>query len=115
MALVIVGAGPAGLLAAIAASEKCRDIVIFNKNPNPGKKVAAVPFEDFFFSEMLPPPKMADRFGEKADFVAPVFAAFDYQDLIKLFKTFETRFQWSFSRQWTGRRRPEPHPERRSH
>jgi predicted Rossmann fold flavoprotein len=93
MSLVIVGAGPAGLLAAIAASEKSNNILLFNKNPNPGKKIAAVPFEDFFFSEKLPATKMAASFGEKADFVIPIFKSFGYPDLVKMFKKFDLNLE----------------------
>lgn len=89
MALVIVGGGPSGLLAAIGASERSNDIFLINKNPNPGKKIAAIPFEDFYFSEKLPPQKMAAQFGDKADFVIPIFKSFDYNELVKLFKQFD--------------------------
>jgi predicted Rossmann fold flavoprotein len=93
MPIVIVGAGPSGLAAALAASEKSNDIVLFNKNPQPGKKLSAVPLEDFYFSEKLPPKKMADHFSEKAAFVAPVFKSFGYTDLIKFFKKLQLELE----------------------
>ena len=86
MSIVIIGGGPSGLLAALASSEKSDDVVIFNKNPHPGKKISAVPLEDFYFSEKLPPKKMAEYFSPKADFVSPIFKSFGYSDLVKLFK-----------------------------
>ena len=84
--LTIVGAGPSGLLAALAASEKYSDITLFNKNPQPGKKISAIPAEDFYFSESLPPKKLALRFGEKANFVEPIFKEFSHEKLIKYLK-----------------------------
>lgn len=84
--LIIVGGGPSGLLAAIAASEKTNNIILLNKNPEIGKKIASVPFDDFFFSEKLSAKKMAEGFGEKSKFAVPVFKAFGYTELIKMFK-----------------------------
>lgn len=84
--LVIVGGGPSGLLAAIAASEKTENIILLNKNPEAGKKIASVPLDDFFFSEKLPAKKMAAGFGDKSEFVTPIFKAFGYLQLLKMFK-----------------------------
>jgi predicted Rossmann fold flavoprotein len=84
--LVIVGGGPAGLFAAIAASEKNNDVILLNKNPEAGKKIASVPLEDFFFSEKLPAKKMAAGFGDKAEFAALIFKSFGYLELLKIFK-----------------------------
>ena len=39
--LAIIGAGPAGLMAAITASQKCRDIILLEKNEFIGRKVLA--------------------------------------------------------------------------
>ena len=84
--LTIVGAGPSGLLAALAASEKFNNITLFNKNPRPGKKISAIPAEDLYFSESLPPKKMALKFGEKAEFVEPIFREFNHDKLTKYLK-----------------------------
>jgi len=84
--LVIIGGGPAGLFAAIAASEKNDNIVLLNKNPETGKKIASVPLDDFFFSEKLPAKKMAAGFGDKSEFVTPIFKAFGHLELRKIFR-----------------------------
>lgn len=84
--LTIIGAGPSGLIAALAASEKYKDVVLFNKNPQPGKKISAIPPDDFFFSENLSPKKMASMFGAKSDFVSHIFKSFCHAELAKLFR-----------------------------
>ncbi len=87
--IAVIGGGPSGLMAAItaASSERSgRPVILFNKNPNPGKKISAIPPDEFFFSEKLPAKKMAARFGNKSDFVAPIFKSFGYGDLVKMFK-----------------------------
>lgn len=84
--IAVVGGGPAGIMAAIAALEESKRVHIYNKNPWPGKKIAAIPQEEFYFSEKLSPAKMAQQFGDKAKFVGPILRAFSYTDLQKFFK-----------------------------
>ncbi|MCD6160921.1 MAG: aminoacetone oxidase family FAD-binding enzyme [candidate division Zixibacteria bacterium] len=84
--IIVIGGGPSGLLAAITASKNARQVILYNKNPWPGKKIAAVPSEELYFSEKLPPTKLASGFDDKSKFVAPIFKAFGYTDLIKLGK-----------------------------
>jgi predicted Rossmann fold flavoprotein len=93
MSIIVIGAGPSGLTAALAASEISNDIVLFNKNPEPGKKLAAIPRDDLFFSEKLTPKKMAEQFGQHAGFVSPIFKAFGHTDLARLFKKIDLELQ----------------------
>ncbi|MCP4583367.1 MAG: aminoacetone oxidase family FAD-binding enzyme [candidate division Zixibacteria bacterium] len=84
--IAIIGGGPSGMMAAIVASKNNDNVIIFNKNPLPGKKISAVPAEDFYYSEKLPVKKMAAKFKDKSNFVSPIFKAFGYTDLVKMFK-----------------------------
>lgn len=86
--VIVVGGGPAGLVAALTASQDNVPVVLFNKNPWPGKKVAAIPPDEFIFTEKLPPTRMAAKFGEKAPFVEPFLKNFSYQDMVRLLKRF---------------------------
>lgn len=84
--IAVVGGGPAGVMAAIAALEESKRVIVYNKNPWPGKKIAAIPPEEFIISEKLPPNKMAALFGDKAKFVSPALKMFTYSDLMSFFK-----------------------------
>jgi predicted Rossmann fold flavoprotein len=84
--IIVIGSGPAGLMAAIAAAEESKKVILYNKNPWPGKKVAAIPAEEFCLTEKLTPAKMAARFGNKANFVGPIFRNYSYTDLLKFIK-----------------------------
>ncbi|NLI15564.1 MAG: aminoacetone oxidase family FAD-binding enzyme [candidate division Zixibacteria bacterium] len=84
--IAVVGGGPAGVMAAIAALEESKRVIVYNKNPWPGKKISAIPPEEFIISEKISPAKMALQFGEKAKFVNPILKAFTYSDLMSFFK-----------------------------
>lgn len=84
--IAVVGGGPAGVMAAIAALEESKRVIVYNKNPWPGKKIAAIPPEEFIISEKLPPNRMATQFGDKAKFVGPALKTFTYSDLMAFFK-----------------------------
>lgn len=73
------------MLAAATAAESA-PVTLFNKNPWPGKKVAAIPPDEFIFTEKLPPARMAARFGDKSAFVEPFLKNFSYADLVKFLK-----------------------------
>jgi len=84
--IIVVGGGPSGMLAAITAAESSKNVIVYSKNPYPGKKISAVPSQDLFFSVKQPARKLAANFKGKSDFVAPIFKTFGYIDLIRLFK-----------------------------
>ncbi len=73
------------MIAAATAAETAQ-VTLFNKNPWPGKKVAAIPPDEFIFTEKLPPSRMAAKFGDKSLFVEPFLREFTYADLVKFLK-----------------------------
>ncbi len=91
--IVVVGGGPSGLLAAISAAEGSKKVILYNKNPWPGKKVSTIPAEELILSEKLSPKVLASKFGSKSKFVAPIFKSFGYGDLAKLFKKLKLTLQ----------------------
>jgi len=86
--LAVVGAGPAGLLAAIAAAESRRapgtgtaravagGIVLLERLPRPGVKLLATGGGRCNLTNTLPPDEFPARFGRHGRFILPALAAF---------------------------------------
>jgi predicted Rossmann fold flavoprotein len=86
--LAVVGAGPAGLLAAIAAAESRRTpgtgtaravaggIVLLEQLPRPGVKLLATGGGRCNLTSTLPPDEFPARFGRHGRFILPALAAF---------------------------------------
>lgn len=83
--LIIIGAGPAGIMAAIAAAEKGKKVLLLDRNKSIGKKLLIsgagrcnltnnIPFEQFFENY------------HNGDFLRNVFAQFSNQDLMRFFE-----------------------------
>ncbi len=86
MKIIIIGAGPAGMAAAIAAAENPdNDVVVLEKNDIPGKKLLVsgsgrcnvtngIHIEEFF-----------SRYGGRDRFVKPALLSFTNRDLMQFF------------------------------
>jgi len=74
--LAVVGAGPAGLLAAIAAAERGRRVVLLEQLPRPGVKLLATGGGRCNLTHALPPDAFPARFGRHGRFIQPALAAF---------------------------------------
>jgi len=74
--VVVVGAGPAGLLAAIAAAERGRRVVLLEQLPRPGVKLLATGGGRCNLTNTLPPDEFPARFGRHGRFILPALAAF---------------------------------------
>ncbi|OGC96012.1 MAG: hypothetical protein A2W25_09735 [candidate division Zixibacteria bacterium RBG_16_53_22] len=77
----MIGGGPAGMTAAQTAAEHCDNIILFDKNPEPGKKLRSLSSGPLFISENLPDDKLARAFGDKEKFILPALNAFGLEDL----------------------------------
>jgi len=75
--VVVVGAGPAGLLAACAAAERGAQVLVFERQAEPGIKLAATGGGRCNFTNTLPPDDFIRRFGEQGRFAAPALRALD--------------------------------------
>lgn len=83
--IVVVGAGPAGMMAAIRAAQLKQEVVLIEKNPFPGKKLLLsgkgrcnltnICNLDFFLS----------RFSGNTQFLRNAFTRFFHQDLLNFF------------------------------
>jgi hypothetical protein len=80
--IVVIGGGPSGMTAAQTAIRQYDKVVLFDKNPEPGKKLHLLPARNLYVSEELPLEKIARAFGEKEEFVKPALKAFGAKELL---------------------------------
>jgi predicted Rossmann fold flavoprotein len=79
--IVVVGGGPSGMTAAQTAARFYNNVILFDKNPEPGKKLLSIPPGRIFISEELPSDKIAKAFGPKESFIRPALKAFGWKEL----------------------------------
>jgi hypothetical protein len=79
--IVVIGGGPAGMTAAQTAAANCNSVILFDKNPEPGKKLRSLSSGPLFISENLPREKIARAFGEKEKFIFPALKEFGPNEL----------------------------------
>ncbi|MCX5675726.1 MAG: NAD(P)/FAD-dependent oxidoreductase [Planctomycetota bacterium] len=75
--MLIVGAGPAGLMAAIAAAERGRRAVVLEQLQRPGAKLLASGGGRCNLANTLPAAEFMARFGRQGRFMQPALAAMD--------------------------------------
>ena len=79
--VAVVGAGPAGLMAAIAAAEADRRVVVLEQLDRPGAKLLASGGGRCNLTNTLPRDKFIARFGRQGRFMLPALAAMDSRAL----------------------------------
>ena len=79
--VAVVGAGPAGLMAAIAAAEAGRRVGVFEQLQRPGAKLLASGGGRCNLTNTLPREKFMARFGRQGRFMQPALAEFDSRAL----------------------------------
>lgn len=81
--IVIIGGGPSGIAAAHSAVHLYNNVLLFEKNPTPGKKLTALPSNQIYITEELTLDKTARAFGPKEEFVKTALKTFGWKDLDK--------------------------------
>ena len=79
--VAVVGGGPAGLMAAIAAAERGWKVVLLEQLDRPGVKLLATGGGRCNFTNTLPPDEFMRRFGRQGRFMQPALAAMDSRGL----------------------------------
>jgi len=74
-AVAVIGAGPAGLMAAIWAARSGVHVIVFEQLPEPGVRLLATGGGHCNFTNTLGTEDFVRRFGEKRRFVAPAIKA----------------------------------------
>jgi len=83
--VAVIGGGPAGLMAAIAAAERGRTVVLLEQLDRPGVKLLATGGGRCNLTNTLPPDEFMGRFGRHGRFMQPALAAMDSRGLRQFF------------------------------
>jgi len=84
--VAVIGAGPAGCMAAIQASKSGAKVVLLEKNKELGKKILLSGGGRCNFTNNTSPEEFIERFGKAGNFLRPALAVFSNQDVISFFK-----------------------------
>jgi predicted Rossmann fold flavoprotein len=83
--VVVIGGGPAGLMAAIAAAEAGRAVILLEQLDRPGAKLLASGGGRCNLANTLGPEEFMARFGRQGRFMQPALAALSSGDLRQFF------------------------------
>ncbi len=84
--IVIVGAGPSGMMAAIRASQLNQEVILFEKNSTPGRKLLLSGKGRCNLTNACILDLFLKRFAKDGEFLRGAFGKFFNQDLINFFK-----------------------------
>ena len=84
MTVLILGAGPAGLAAAIAAAESGAPVTVLERMPRAGLKLLATGGGRCNLTNTAPPEEFRQAFGRRGRFIDPALAALSPADLRRL-------------------------------
>lgn len=85
--IIVVGAGPAGIMAAISAAQFNRHVLLIERNDTLGKKILLTGKGRCNLSNISSLGIFVEKFGRQGAFLRSAFNAFFNQDLINFFKT----------------------------
>ena len=80
--IAVIGAGPAGLMAAEAAAAAGRSVVLFDAMPSPGRKFLMAGRGGLNLTHSEPYGRFLGRYGDAADKLAPMLDAFPPEALL---------------------------------
>ncbi len=85
--IIVVGAGPAGMMAAISAAESGAQVMLLEKNPSPGRKLLLTGKGRCNLTNTGCLEDVLERFSGRADFLRGAFGAFFNKDLMAFFES----------------------------
>jgi hypothetical protein len=85
--IVVVGAGPAGMMAAIRAGQLKQEVILVEKNPVPGKKLLLSGKGRCNLTNFCDLDSFLKRFSKSGQFLRDAFKNFFNQDLMNFFET----------------------------
>ncbi|MCP4631721.1 MAG: aminoacetone oxidase family FAD-binding enzyme [candidate division Zixibacteria bacterium] len=84
--VAIVGAGPAGMMAAYFAAEGGAEVYLYDKNPVIGKKLIYVPWDGCEITQTGDTEDFMENYARGAEFLQYTLDKFGYKNIIKFFK-----------------------------
>ncbi|MFC1808184.1 NAD(P)/FAD-dependent oxidoreductase [Candidatus Omnitrophota bacterium] len=84
--IIIVGAGPAGIMAALSASESKKDILLLEKNDQIGKKILITGKGRCNLTSTASLDIFIEKFGKQGLFLRSAFSLFFNEDLMSFFQ-----------------------------
>lgn len=85
--IIVVGAGPAGIMAAIKAAQLNRRALLIERNDTPGKKILLTGKGRCNLSNIASLDMFIEKFGKQGAFLRSAFNVFFNQDLIDFFES----------------------------
>jgi len=84
--VLVIGAGPSGLMASIAAAENGRSVVVLEKGKKPGNKLAISGGGRCNVTNRLPQEEIIKNIPGNGRFLYGPFSVFDNEDIINFFE-----------------------------
>ncbi len=84
--IIIVGAGPAGMMAAIRASQLAKEVILFEKNSHPGNKLLLSGKGRCNITNNCGLEDFLERFSENGQFLRDAFKKFFNRELVEFFR-----------------------------
>jgi len=85
--IAIIGAGSAGIMAAIRAAESGKDVVLIERNDSIGKKLLITGKGRCNITNSCPIDTFIEKFGKQGQFLRSAFSVFFNNELINFFKS----------------------------
>ncbi len=90
--IVVVGAGPAGMIAAIRAGQLGKDVILIERNETLGKKLKITGSSRCNITNTAPLDLFVEKFGEKGAFLRSAFTKFSNRRLMSFFNSKGLKF-----------------------
>ena len=91
--IVVVGAGPAGIMAAVRAGQLGKKVMLIEKNDTMGEKLKITGSSRCNITNTAPLDTFMEKFGRKGAFFRSAFAAFSNKRLMSLFESKGLKFK----------------------
>jgi predicted Rossmann fold flavoprotein len=85
--IIVVGAGPAGMMAALRAAESVEDVALFEKNASLGRKLGLTGKGRCNLTNTCPFDEFLEKFNKEGQFLRDSFAKFFAPQLMRFFET----------------------------